>query len=58
VLLVSGQGATHHLVAAASANGHDFELLVKPVHPAELLLRIRNLTEPMLSPQSLDELQM
>ena len=58
VLLVSGQGATHHLVAAASTNGHDFELLVKPVHPAELLLRIRNLTEPMLSPQSLDELQM
>jgi DNA-binding response OmpR family regulator len=58
VLLVSGQGATPDLVEVAGANGHDFELLVKPVHPADLLLRIRNLTEPPSSPQSPDESQM
>jgi DNA-binding NtrC family response regulator len=45
VLLFSGQAATTHLLDAASANGHNFELLLKPVHPADLLIRIKSLTE-------------
>jgi DNA-binding NtrC family response regulator len=52
VLLFSGQAATAHLLEAARASGYDFEVLMKPVHPADLLARIRNLTEPMLSLQS------
>ncbi len=47
VLLFSGTAATAHLLEAARANGHDFELLLKPVHPADLLTKIRNLTEPI-----------
>ncbi|SPE31987.1 hypothetical protein SBA5_920015 [Candidatus Sulfotelmatomonas gaucii] len=38
---------TAYLLEAARANSHDFELLAKPVHPAELLERIRELTEPV-----------
>ena len=56
VLLFSGQAATAHLLEAASANGYDFEVLMKPVHPADLLARIRSLTEPILSLQSTGEL--
>ncbi len=58
VLLVSGQGATPHLVEAAGAKGHDFELLIKPVRPADLLVRIQHLTEPESSLQSPEKLQM
>jgi FixJ family two-component response regulator len=52
VLLFSGQASTAHLLDAARANGHDFELLLKPVHPAGLLMKIRNWTETEPSPQS------
>jgi DNA-binding NtrC family response regulator len=48
VLLFSGSAATAHLLEAAGENGYDFELLLKPVHPADLLTQIRNLTEPIL----------
>ena len=41
VLLFSGQSATTDLVAEARANGHDFTLLQKPVHPDVLLARVR-----------------
>lgn len=51
VLLFSGQAATVHLLEAARGNGHDFELLLKPVHPADLLIKIRNLTGPEPSEQ-------
>lgn len=47
VLLFSGQAATSNLLEIAKANGQDFEVLLKPVHPADLLARIRNLTEPI-----------
>lgn len=47
VLLFSGQAATFKLLQDARKNGNDFEVLLKPVHPADLLARIRNLTEPM-----------
>ncbi len=57
VLLFSGQAATSHLLEAARARGYDFELLSKPVHPADLLAKIRDLTEPTPSLQSTQELQ-
>lgn len=41
VLLFSGQASTGHLLDEARASGHDFDLLSKPVHPADLLARIR-----------------
>lgn len=44
VLLFSGQAATGHLLEAARAGGHDFELMTKPVHPTNLLARIRAAT--------------
>ena len=46
VLLFSGQAATAGLLEAARANGYNFEILLKPVHPSDLLEKIRNLTEP------------
>lgn len=57
VLLFSGQAATADMLATARVNGHDFEILLKPVHPSDLLARIRNLTEPISSLQSAEELQ-
>ena len=42
VLLFSGQAGTADLLEKARRSGHDFELLAKPVHPADLL---RKLTE-------------
>jgi CheY-like chemotaxis protein len=37
VILLSGNAATANLLAQAHDQGHDFELLAKPVHPDELL---------------------
>lgn len=44
VLLFSGQAATANLLAVARQQGHDFELLLKPIHPAEFLQKIKNVT--------------
>lgn len=41
VLLFSGQAATNDLLEKARGEGHDFDLLSKPVHPADLLARLR-----------------
>jgi DNA-binding NtrC family response regulator len=41
ILLFSGQAATSDLLAKARAEGHEFNLLTKPVHPADLLREIR-----------------
>ncbi len=41
VLLFSGQAATADLLDEATRSGHHFELLAKPVHPAELLAKIK-----------------
>lgn len=57
VLLFSGQAFTAHLIDAANAKGHEFELLPKPVQPAELLARIQDLTEPAERPSMLEELR-
>jgi hypothetical protein len=40
VLLFSGQAASADLLKAAKEAGHDFELLLKPVHPKDLLAAI------------------
>lgn len=41
VLLFSGQASTSDLLEKARAEGYAFELLTKPVHPRDLLDRIR-----------------
>jgi CheY-like chemotaxis protein len=43
VLLFSGQAATADLLSAARAEGHEFEILSKPVHPKDLLNRLKSL---------------
>jgi CheY-like chemotaxis protein len=37
ILLFSGQAITEDLMEQARTQGHEFELLAKPVHPSELL---------------------
>ncbi len=41
ILLFSGQAATADLLERARSQGHDFEILAKPVHPQDLLARLR-----------------
>lgn len=42
ILLFSGQAATADLLEKARAQGHEFEILAKPVHPQDLLSRLRS----------------
>ena len=57
VLLFSGQAATADMLETARANGYDFDLLLKPIHPSDLLARIRNLTGPIPPLPSAEALQ-
>jgi DNA-binding response OmpR family regulator len=41
VLLFSGQAATVDLLKKARESGHDFTTLTKPVHPTDMLRRVR-----------------
>jgi DNA-binding NtrC family response regulator len=41
ILLFSGQAGTVDMLHAAREQGYDFHLLAKPVHPADLLRKIR-----------------
>jgi len=41
VLLFSGQSVTADLLGKARQDGYDFDLLAKPVHPADLLAKLR-----------------
>lgn len=41
VLLLSGQAATADLLRDARVRGHHFEVLLKPVHPSQLIARLR-----------------
>lgn len=52
ILLFSGLASTADLLEAAKADGYDFDFLTKPVHPTELLIKIRSLIEPTESLQS------
>jgi DNA-binding NtrC family response regulator len=41
VLLFSGQAATADMLEAARSQGYDFDVLSKPVHPPDLLAKLR-----------------
>jgi CheY-like chemotaxis protein len=41
ILLFSGQAATADLLEKARARGYEFEILAKPVHPQDLLAKLR-----------------
>lgn len=41
ILLFSGQAATADLLEKARLQGHEFEILAKPVHPQDLLAKLR-----------------
>ena len=41
ILLFSGQAATADLLEKARAKGYEFENLAKPVHPQDLLAKLR-----------------
>lgn len=43
VLLFSGQAATSELMRKAEEQGYHFELFPKPIHPDELIARLRGL---------------
>jgi len=42
ILLFSGQAATADLLEKARAQGYEFEILAKPVHPQDLLDKLRS----------------
>jgi CheY-like chemotaxis protein len=42
ILLFSGQAATADLLEKARNQGYEFEILAKPVHPQDLLTRLRS----------------
>jgi CheY-like chemotaxis protein len=42
ILLFSGQAATADLLESAREKGHEFEILAKPVHPQDLLAKLRS----------------
>lgn len=44
ILLFSGQAATSDLLEQARLQGYEFEILAKPVHPSDLLARLRNVS--------------
>ncbi|HZU09779.1 MAG TPA: response regulator [Pseudacidobacterium sp.] len=41
ILLFSGQAATADLLDRARNQGHEFEILAKPVHPQDLLAKLK-----------------
>jgi DNA-binding response OmpR family regulator len=43
ILLFSGQAATSDILERARAEGHNFDLLPKPIHPARLVALLRKL---------------
>jgi DNA-binding response OmpR family regulator len=47
ILLYSGQAATAQMMEDARSRGHDFELLAKPVHPLQLLKKVKSMIETL-----------
>lgn len=45
ILLFSGQAATADMLEQARARGHEFELIAKPVHPEQLLERVKQVLD-------------
>lgn len=48
VFLLSGQTATAELIEKQNAAGYGFEVLTKPLHPQDLISRLRNSMTPEL----------
>lgn len=46
ILLFSGQSGALDLLCDARRRGYEFELLEKPLHPLQLLMRLRNMKLP------------
>ena len=46
IILFSGQAGALDLLCDARRRGYDFELLEKPLHPLQLVLRLRNSRKP------------
>jgi DNA-binding NtrC family response regulator len=46
VLLFSGQAATANLLDRARAQGYDFAIVSKPIHPKDLLRRVSEYLQP------------
>jgi DNA-binding response OmpR family regulator len=51
ILLFSGQPNTVDLLERARGQGHDFHLILKPVHPTELLAAIGTLQDRQAPPE-------
>lgn len=45
IVLFSGQAVVHDLMERARKHGHNFDLLVKPIHPVELIEYLRRALE-------------
>ena len=43
VILLSGQGSTSTMIQRAAADGHHFTIFPKPIHPEDLIARLRKL---------------
>lgn len=48
VILFSGNAATSPLLASATRAGHNFVLLTKPVHPADMLAHVSGCIQPRM----------
>jgi len=46
ILLFSGNAATADFLGNVRKQGYDFDLLAKPIHPSDLLARIKSATQP------------
>ncbi|HEU4636367.1 MAG TPA: response regulator [Edaphobacter sp.] len=46
ILLFSGQAATADLLDRARAEGHDFAIVSKPIHPKDLIRRVSEYLQP------------
>ncbi|MGB9288232.1 MAG: response regulator [Terracidiphilus sp.] len=46
ILLFSGQAATVDLLATAKCAGHHFNILYKPMHPKDLLIKVAESLKP------------
>ena len=44
IVLFSGQAGDSDLLSKARARGHQFELLIKPIHPSQLIHHLRSLS--------------
>jgi CheY-like chemotaxis protein len=48
ILLFSGQAATADLLESARQEGYNFDILSKPIHPQELIVKLQRAVEPSL----------